>query len=134
MPIVDTNVILRYVLDDNEELSLLARDIIDRGEVEVSLEVLAEAVYVLKSVYNVPRDEISAQLIDFVRTSEIELEQGPVALRALEIFGTENMGFIDSVLAARALVMDAQVTTFDAKLRNYIDKEQDKAFRGFSSG
>jgi predicted nucleic acid-binding protein len=36
MPIVDTNVILRYVLDDNEELSLLARDVIDKEEAEVS--------------------------------------------------------------------------------------------------
>lgn len=53
MKIADANVILRYLLNDNEELSDKAVKIIEDNEVLLPNEVIAEVVYVLDKVYNV---------------------------------------------------------------------------------
>ena len=58
MIIVDTNVILRYLLQDNEELSSKAIEIIDNNEIFIPTEVIFEVSYVLKKVYNVEKDKI----------------------------------------------------------------------------
>ncbi len=48
MKITDANIILRYLLNDNEELSDKAAIIIENNEVFLPNEVIAEIVYVLK--------------------------------------------------------------------------------------
>lgn len=50
MVIVDTNIILRYLLQDNEELSKKAIEIIDNNKIFIPTEVIVEASYVLKKV------------------------------------------------------------------------------------
>lgn len=46
MKIVDANIILRYLLNDHEELSDKATMIIEENEVLLPNEVIAEIVYV----------------------------------------------------------------------------------------
>ncbi len=48
----DTNMILRYLLNDNPEMSQRAEEYINAGDVSVTIEVIAEVVYVLKGVYS----------------------------------------------------------------------------------
>lgn len=60
MIIVDTNVILRYLLQDNEELSSKAIEIIDNNEIFIPTEVIVEVSYVLKKVYKVEKFEIKS--------------------------------------------------------------------------
>lgn len=50
MRLIGTNVILRYVLEDNEEMFAEAERVIDDGAF-VLPEVIAEVVYVLVKVY-----------------------------------------------------------------------------------
>lgn len=50
MAIVDANVVLRYLLWDNEELAALSQGIIEKELIEISIEVVAEIVYVLEGV------------------------------------------------------------------------------------
>lgn len=51
MVMLDTNMILRYLLDDEEEMASAAEQIIQQENVQVSIEIMAEVVYVLKGVY-----------------------------------------------------------------------------------
>lgn len=50
MEFVDTNIILRYLLEDHEEQFAEATRILETSESFISFEVVAEAVYVLMSV------------------------------------------------------------------------------------
>ena len=120
MQLVDTNIILRYVLVDDEELSPLAKAIIQAGDAMATVEVLTEAVYVLKSVYGVPRREISECLINFIESSGITMAEEDVVIKALSIFMSNNSGFIDCILAAYATVRGLQAQTFDKDLRKLI--------------
>jgi len=59
--IIDANVILRYILNDNEAMSAEAKEIID-NKAETLVEVLAEVVYVLKGFIK-QKEQISANTL-----------------------------------------------------------------------
>ncbi|GHT80021.1 hypothetical protein FACS1894104_5400 [Actinomycetota bacterium] len=122
MQLADTNIILRYVLNDNEELSTLAKSIIETGVVVARTEVIAEAIYVLRSVYKATPSEIYSTMSAFIEKSGIVVEDKPLLLKALEYYGTQNIGFIDCILTTCAVNNGDQVHTFDQKLRKTIDK------------
>ncbi|WP_394262062.1 PIN domain-containing protein [Moraxella boevrei] len=56
MTVCDANVVLRYLLQDNEILSEKAILIIENKDVFVTTEVIAEIIYVLNKVYQMPRE------------------------------------------------------------------------------
>ncbi|MGH2354045.1 MAG: PIN domain-containing protein [Chloroflexota bacterium] len=72
-PLLDTSVIVRYLSDDPKELADQAGAIID-GPSAVSVEAiaLAEAAYVLKSVYHFPRERIIDALIALVEKENVQ--------------------------------------------------------------
>ena len=69
---LDTSVVVRYITGDLEGLAQAATDIVD-GEQELRITdvVLAEASYVLSSVYQLSRALIVDQLIEFVQKQNI---------------------------------------------------------------
>lgn len=76
--LLDTNPILRHVLDDHPDHSPRAHDLferIERGELRVRTTdtVVFEAAYTLERFYKVPRAEIRAQLGDLLRLPGIIL-------------------------------------------------------------
>ena len=58
MVVLDANVILRYLLNDNEAMAKEAENVIKTEVTMVPIEVIAEVVYVLKGVYSVDRVKI----------------------------------------------------------------------------
>ena len=66
MPIIDANIILRYLLGDHPEMSVKAKEIVLSGA-QTTAEVLAEVVYVLKGVYQVERSDIAETVGSFLR-------------------------------------------------------------------
>ena len=55
MVMLDANVILRYILNDNEDMVLEATEVIKSKDVIVTIEVIAEVIYVLKRIYGVDK-------------------------------------------------------------------------------
>ena len=58
--LVDANIVLRYMLHDDDDQFPVAEQTIREGAYLLP-EVLAEIVYVLIGVYSVPRDEIASR-------------------------------------------------------------------------
>ena len=65
-PVLDANIILRYLLNDNEKMASEAEAIIKNMPVQVNIEIVAEVIYVLKGVYHVGRAEIRQCLLQFL--------------------------------------------------------------------
>lgn len=71
--IIDETVILRYLLDDDEVLSLRAAKVIATRTARVYPEIITRVVVTLRDVYKVPRVEIAAamkRLLDDVMVDE----------------------------------------------------------------
>jgi predicted nucleic-acid-binding protein len=119
---IDANVLLRYVLNDHAELSAKAREIIDRHIVEVPIEVLCEAVYVLAGHYEIDRQSISAGLTRFFEQTGCTLPHRGAVLRGIEYFGQNSLDFVDCVLAGYVEAENDEIFTFDTKLQKLISR------------
>jgi predicted nucleic acid-binding protein len=116
--LLDTNVILRFVLGDDPQQSPRAHALMKRleaGQEVAELEdiVLAETVWVLEKRARVPRFEIARTLADLLVFSGIRYRGKRVGLQALTYFGSTNCDIADCLLAARAKSKRAKVHSFD---------------------
>ena len=119
MALVDANVILRYLLNDIADQAQMAREAIEAGAA-VEIEIIAEVVYVLQGVYEVPRREISRVLGDLC--PNLACSRLDILIEALEAYGSTSLDFVDCVLLATAKLGHADVLTFDRKLASAIER------------
>ncbi len=124
MVILDANMILRYLLDDNEEMAEKAEQYLDAGNVSVTIEVIAEVVYVLKGVYSMERDEIASSIKGFLELTDCR--EMDVLNVALDIYGERSLDFVDCVLYGYHLIDGIDIATFDKKLLKLMDSEKAK--------
>lgn len=121
MVMLDTNMILRYLLDDEEEMASAAEQIIQQENVQVSIEIMAEVVYVLKGVYGVGRRKIGEKLLDFL--NEVSAAEPEVLKLGLKTYMEHNLDFPDCVLYAYNRVKGYEIKTFDKKLNKLLKQE-----------
>lgn len=122
MIILDTNMILRYLLNDNKEMADEAEKVIKQGNAGVTIEIIAEVVYVLKRVYSIERDSIKISLLNFLL--EVQADEKEVIKVGLEIYGKQNLDFVDCILYAYNRVKGYEIKTFDKKLKKLLEHEE----------
>ena len=120
MKIVDANIILRYLLNDHEELSNKATVIIEENDVLLPNEVISEVVYVLEKVYGVKNDEISDVLLELFRYKNIVVSDLELLEEAFFLFSRRRLDFVDTLLYAYNKVKGYEVYTFDKKLNKLL--------------
>jgi len=120
---IDANILLRYVLNDNAELSPQAKEIIDENSVEIPIEVLCEVVYALTKYYKIDRQAVCFELNHFFEQTQCVLYRKEAVLQGLEYFRTSSLDFVDCVLAGYAKVCKDEIHTFDAKLRKVLEEK-----------
>jgi predicted nucleic acid-binding protein len=124
--LVDTNLIVRYLVQDHEKHAKAAGklfDACDRGDVVIVVlpAVLAECVFVLESFYEHPRGHISSALGRLISSPGVEIGGATIHLDALERYRKTKVHFVDCVLAATAAAEDTPVATFDQDFRKFAD-------------
>jgi predicted nucleic-acid-binding protein len=110
MEVLDTNVIVRYLTDDDVELSQRAHAAfleIASGarEVYVSEAVIVETVQVLESrrLYSLSRDEIATHLRRLLDFPGIQVAARRVSHRAIDLFmAARAVSFVDCLCIAHA--------------------------------
>ena len=116
--LLDANVLLRYILNDNEEMSRIASELID-GTVYTVPEVLSEVAYVLAKVYKANRADIATFLSAIV--NDVDVEPAHVVEKAIEVYRDNNLDFVDCMLVAYNKVEGTKVFTFDKKMNKLLD-------------
>jgi predicted nucleic acid-binding protein len=124
--IVDTNIIVRYLVQDDEKHSRAATQLVeacDRGELTLVLlpAVVAECVFVLESFYQHPRADIAHVLSALVASPGIQLLETAVHLDALDRYRRSKLHFVDCVISATAARDDIPVATFDRDFKKFGD-------------
>ena len=115
--IIDANVILRYLLDDNEDMAEEAAQVIQKGARTLP-EVIAEVVYVLAKVYQASREDIATYIREIL--DEVELERRDILLLAVKIFSETRLDFVDCILIAYYQIDDSSIFTFDKNLNRHL--------------
>ncbi|HDQ15374.1 MAG TPA: PIN domain-containing protein [Sediminispirochaeta sp.] len=118
MTYVDANVILRYLLDDNPLLSPQAKNRLEElEEKQTGIEVVAECVYVLARVYQVPRKEISEILTRLFSWNSWKIFHKDAVIGAIKLYGTSSIDFVDAYLISLHRISGMEILSFDKKVR-----------------
>jgi predicted nucleic-acid-binding protein len=118
--IIDTNAILRFILQDNLEQADVAEEKLKSPKASIPLEVIAEVVFVLQKVYKVKRSLISKNLRNLIGIREDLVVENEVALYAMNVYSSTSLSFVDCLLAGYFKVKNYPIFTFDKKLQNKI--------------
>jgi len=116
---LDTNVLVRYLVDDDPEQTRRAAKLIESGTEAhfVAHIVLCELVWVLGSSYKRPKTDIVAALRGLLEAIQLEIEAPELAHRALARFESGSAGFADYLIEERARTAGCErVATFDKAL------------------
>jgi predicted nucleic-acid-binding protein len=115
---LDTNVIVRYITQDDPAQSRAATRLIESLSAEkpgfIGLVVTAELVWVLQSSYHSSRQEIAKVLESLLQTKELVLERAELVGQALRSFSAESSDFSDCLIERCADAAGCESTvTFD---------------------
>ena len=99
---IDTNYIIRYLMNDNIKMADIAEEILTTKDVFIANEILAEVVYVLFGVYKISKKDIANQLLELIKYDNIVVSDYSVINKALNIFKNKNLDFVDCILCAYA--------------------------------
>ena len=122
MKILDANMILRFLLRDNIEMSNTVKTIIENNVVMITNEVIAEVVYVLSKVYHLERTVIASSLLQFLNIRHIAPTEANVLKNGIQLYGEYNLDFVDCLMCAYHMTYGYEVCTFDKKLLKLIQK------------
>jgi predicted nucleic-acid-binding protein len=115
---LDTNVLVRYIMQDDLKQSPLATRLVESRSVEsrgfVPLVSVVELFWVMSSAYELDRGQLIAALEGLLRTKELVVERAEIVWKALRIFQTANVDFADCLIERSSAAAGCERTmTFD---------------------
>ena len=119
--LIDTNVILRYLLGDHPKFSPKAESFmgdISEGtkKPEIFDVVIVECIYVMEKYYQIPKNEISTMLSGILNFSGIVNPDRSELLEALLKYNSTNIDIVDCILAAHSSP-EKVVVSFDKDMK-----------------
>lgn len=113
MKLIDANVILRYLLNDDQEMARKAKAVIEGGTY-TKPEIIVEVVYVLKGVYHATREDIRIFILEMLKS--IRCADSEAVSCAVDVYATTSLDFVDCLLIAYHVRSKEDVFTFDKAL------------------
>ena len=116
---LDTNVLVRYIMQDDPSQSPKATRLIERLTTDepgfIPLVAIIELVWVLSSSYRLDREQVSSALELLLRSKELIVDRADQVMRAQARFRSGGTDFADCLIERIAHAAGCQATmTFDA--------------------
>lgn len=117
---IDTNVLVRILVKDDEKQSQLAFDYITKNRsnssIVVNSIVLCEVVWVLESAYKYSKKEIANCISCVLKTKQFVIPEKDVIRLALKLYQETNIDFSDALIGYTNKLLNCEFTvTFDIK-------------------
>lgn len=117
---LDTNVLVRYLAQDDARQSALATEWIERRlspaqPAFISLVTLLETVWVMESKFGADAATVQAILVDVLDTAVFNVQEAPAVRTALTRYAEGDVELHDCLIVALAAQRKAAVLTFDKK-------------------
>ena len=119
MPAIDTNILVRFLVKDDEEqfqqvLSLFKR--YRESAIKINLPVLMETYWVLTSTYNYSKVRLIDTFRMLLKTQGLKIQSGRVIEKALKELEGSSAGFEDCLIAElNNSTNEVPTYTFDKK-------------------
>ncbi len=115
---LDTNVLVRYIAQDDQKQSPLATNLIDALTSEapgfITLVSLVELVWVMQGCYDATKEEVVNILRKVLQTKVLVVENAETVIKALNMFSQSKADFADCLIERSAVAAGCEYTaTFD---------------------
>jgi len=116
--LLDTNVIIRFLVGDHEEHLKIATDIftkIENGETEVEIlePVIMEVLFVLVKFYKLPQSEVITDLKRIIALRGVVGDK-VLLFETLNIIDEKNIDFVDALICAKSRLQGYGKLSFDS--------------------
>ena len=119
MPALDTNILVRYLVRDDEAQFIKVLDLFaDHREVGliINLPVIIETAWVLRGTYNYSKQELIKTFRQLINTEGLIVQSDKIIQKALDEYERSNADFEDCLIAAHNTSTNSSPTfTFDKK-------------------
>ena len=121
---LDTNVLVRYIMQDDPKQSAKATLLIESLDADrpgfVGLVSIVELYWVLTSCYALTNEQVRQALDVLLRTKQIIVDRADQVLRALRLFEDGKADFADCLIERMAASAGCtQTVTFDTNAAKY---------------
>lgn len=116
---VDTNVLLRLLVDDDmaPDQCRAARRLVARaGAVSISATVLLETIWTLSRSFGFSRKQVARVASEMLSHPKYRIQDSRLFESAIACFGASNIDFADAVALEHARSLGIDLYTFDKKL------------------
>lgn len=115
---LDTNVLVRYIMQDDSKQAALATRLLESLSAEapgfIALVCVVELAWVLSSAYSLGREQLVEALEMVLRTKELIVESAEIVWKAVRVFRSSHADFADCLIAQSAASAGcAKTVTFD---------------------
>jgi len=119
--LLDTNIIIRFLVGDNEDHLKISTEYfeqIEQGsmEVEILSGVLMEAFFVLTKFYKLPKTEVISDLKTILSFEGIVNKNKVILFETLNIIANKNIDFVDALICAKCTLQNYDKLSFDKDL------------------
>lgn len=117
---LDTNVLVRYIMQDDVKQSAKATKLIEALDGDnpgyITMVSVVELYWVLTSCYELTGQQAAQAMEAILRTKQFLVERADQVMRALRVFGDGNADFADCLIERSASGAGCEQTmTFDVK-------------------
>lgn len=115
--LIDTNIIIRFLVGDHEEHLEKATEIftkVENGEIEVEIleAVVMEALFVMVKFYKLPQSEVIADLKRLIALRGVVGDK-VLLIETLNIVEDKNIDFVDALICAKSSLQGYGKLSFD---------------------
>jgi len=113
---LDTNVVLRYLLDDIPEQTLKSKTIITSSDCYVTDVVVTETIFVLERVVGMDRSDI-VKLVEKLLSLPNLIYNDYFLDQVIDLYGIkQTLSFVDCYAAVESKIYKNSLVTFDKQL------------------
>jgi len=120
--VADTNIFLRFFLDDVPEQKIITEKLLQRAKdkeirIIVPQIIIFEISFILEKGYHFPKEQVIDKLNAIISAEYLQIESRDIFISALTIYKSANVSLTDCFLFAKAKAENAELFTFDKKLK-----------------
>jgi len=120
--LLDTNVIIRFLVGDHEEhleQSIVIFKDIEKAKVQVEIleGVLMEAFFVLTKFYKIPKNNVINDLKMILNFNGVINSNKTILYEALNIIENRNIDFVDALICAKSKLQGFGKLSFDGDVK-----------------
>lgn len=125
--LIDTNIIIRFLVNDNEEQFIISKDIFKQIQlgtlkVEILSEVLMEVLFVMIKVYKIPKSIVIEKLKSLLLLDGVVNDDKGICMDALNLMQNKKIDYVDALICTKNVLQGYGKISFDKDVMKKCEK------------